>query len=318
MSDLLDAKDENEALRDENERMRAQLIELQTAQQEATIQGGIATYIAGASFPEDFEPVVARIIGRPPSPYQQEITISAGSGDGIVDNAPVVTEEGLVGLVTDVAGSTARITLLTDQSSAVSAVVLESGAAGVRRDTAPAPSSLILDRVEKDQMVAEGNTVITSGWKTEQFESLFPRGISIGIVESVGQQDVDLFKRIQIAPLVDFDSLSMVIVLLEKPNQEQPRAEKRKLREAAGAVVAAVSGIDALKAADPPLLAAIVQVSLAEWIEVAEAHLDAPLADARLGRPPPRPYVRHRLRVPGRADHRHRLLRHPSESPRCS
>ena len=226
MSDLLDAKDENEALRDENERMRAQLIELQTAQQEATIQSGIATYIAGASFPEDFEPVVARIIGRPPSPYQQEITISAGSGDGIVDNAPVVTEEGLVGLVTDVAGSTARITLLTDQSSAVSAVVLESGAAGVVRHGASS-SSLILDRVEKDQMVAEGNTVITSGWKTEQFESLFPRGIPIGIVESVGQQDVDLFKRIQIAPLVDFDSLSMVIVLLEKPNQEQPRAEKR-------------------------------------------------------------------------------------------
>jgi rod shape-determining protein MreC len=227
MSDLLDAKSENEKLREENEQMRARLIEIQTAQEEATLQSGIAAYIAGPSFPDDFEPVVARIIGRPPSPYQQEITISAGSDDGIAANAPVVTEEGLVGLVTDVTDSQARITLLTDQSSAVSGVVLESGAAGVVRHGASS-SSLILDRVEKDQMVTEGNTVITSGWKTERFESLFPRGIPIGIVESVGQQDVDLFKRVQITPLVDFDSLSMVIVLLEKPSQEQSRPAKAR------------------------------------------------------------------------------------------
>jgi cell shape-determining protein MreC len=36
-------------------------------------------------------------------------------------------------------------------------------------------------------------------------------------VKSVGQQDVDLYKRIQIAPLVDFDSLASVVVLSPKP-----------------------------------------------------------------------------------------------------
>jgi rod shape-determining protein MreC len=224
-SDLLDAKSENDALREENERMRAQLIEVQTNAREAAVLSGIADYIAGPTFPEDFDPVVAQIIGRPPNPYQQVITIAAGSGNGIVKNAPVVTEEGLVGLVTDVTSSAARITLLTDQSSAVSAVVLESGAAGVVKHGASS-SSLILDQVDKDEMVAEGNTVITSGWTTERFESLFPRGIAIGVVESVGQQDVDLYKRIQIAPLVDFDSLSTVIVLLEKPGQEQLRSTR--------------------------------------------------------------------------------------------
>jgi rod shape-determining protein MreC len=226
-SDLLDAKDENDELREENKRMRAALIELQTAQREGVIQTQIAEYIAGPSFPADFEPLVARIIGRPPSPYEQVVTISAGSGDGIRENAPVVTDEGLVGRVTDVTDSTARVTLITDQSSSVSAVVLETGAAGVVRHGASS-SSLILDRVEKDELVSESNTVITAGWTTEQFESLFPRGIPIGIVESVGQQDVDLFKRIQIAPLVDFDSLSMVIVLLEK---EQPRQERQQQQQ---------------------------------------------------------------------------------------
>jgi rod shape-determining protein MreC len=224
MSDLLDAKDENEELRRENQEIRRELIEARTAAQEAARQSEIAEYVSGPSFPADFDPVVARIIGRPPTPYQQEVIVSAGTGDGVARNAPVVDEGGnLVGKVTDVTESTARITLITDQSSSVSAVVLETEASGVVRHGA-STSSLILDRVEKDEMVEERNTVITAGWTTERFESLFPRGIPIGVVESVGQQDVDLFKRIQIAPLVDFDSLAAVIVLIER---ERPQPTQR-------------------------------------------------------------------------------------------
>ena len=221
-SDLLDAKDENEKLRSENDELRRELIEARTAVQAFALESQISEYVSGPTFPEDFEPIVATVIGRPPTPYQQEVIVSAGSGDGVERNAPVVSQEGhLVGQVTDLTDSTARITLITDQSSAVSAVVLETEASGVVKHGASA-SSLILDRVEKDETADPGNTVITAGWITERFESLFPRGIPIGIVESVGQQDVDLFKRIQVAPLADFDSLSAVIVLIEKPQPAEP------------------------------------------------------------------------------------------------
>jgi rod shape-determining protein MreC len=241
-SDLLDAKDENEELRRENQDLRREVIEARSAARELELEGTIAAYISGPDFPTDFEPVVARIIGRPPTPYQQEVIVSAGTGDGIRRNAPVVSEEGnLVGKVTDVTDSTARITLITDQSSSVSAVVSETEASGVVRHGA-STSSLILDRVEKDEMVEEGNTVITAGWTTDRFESLFPPGIPIGVVESVGQQDVDLFKRIQIAPLVDFDSLAVVVVLIEKEpvqsrrqNQQQGQRQNRQGQQQGGA-----------------------------------------------------------------------------------
>jgi rod shape-determining protein MreC len=242
MSDLLDAKDDNEELRSENEQLRRELIEARTAARETALESSIAAYISGPTFPDDFEPVVARIVGRPPTPYQQEVIVSAGTSDGIRRNAPVVSEGGnLVGKVTDVTDSSARITLITDQSSSVSAVVLETEASGVVKHGA-STSSLILDRVEKDEMVDEGNTVITAGWTTERFESLFPRGIPIGVVESVGQQDVDLFKRIQIAPLVDFDSLAAVVVLIEKErpqprqqNQQQGQRQNRQGQQGSGA-----------------------------------------------------------------------------------
>jgi len=220
VSDLMDAKDENERLREENEDLRRDLIAQQTAAQELALEGELADYIAGPRFPDDFDYIVARVVARPPTPYQQEIVIAAGLNDGVKKNAPVVTDEGLVGRVTEVTDSSARILLITDQRSVVSAVVLGSEAAGQVRLGA-STSSLVLDRVGKDELVEERNLVITSGWKADRFESLFPRGIPIGRVESVGQQDVDLYKRIQITPLVDFDSLSVVVVLSEKPRPAQ-------------------------------------------------------------------------------------------------
>jgi rod shape-determining protein MreC len=216
LSDLFDAKSENDELEAEVEELRERLIAEQIAARENERLREELDYISGPSFPHDYEPIVARVIGRPLNPYQQEVTIAAGTDAGVRKDAPVVTDEGLVGLVTDVTSNSAEVTLLTDQQSNVSAVVLESNAAGIVGQGTSA-STLILDKVGKDQLVEEGNLVVTAGWRSQRFESLYPPGIPIGKVKSVGQQDVDLFKRIQIAPLVDFDSLAEVIVLREKP-----------------------------------------------------------------------------------------------------
>ena len=124
--------------------------------------------------------------------------------------------------------SAARITLITDQSSSVSAVVLETEASGVVKHGTSSVVAHPRPRRRRTSWSARATPSSRPGWKTEQFESLFPRGIPIGTVESVGQQDVDLFKRIQIAPLVDFDSLAAVIVLIEKP---QPAEQKPQASE---------------------------------------------------------------------------------------
>ena len=224
VSDLLDAKSENDELTAELEEARERLIAEQIAARENERLRELLGYIDGPSFPKDYEPIAARVIGRPPNPYQQEILIAAGTDAGVRKDAPVVTDDGLVGLVTDVTSNSAKVTLLTDQQSAVSSVVLESNATGTVRHGTSA-STLILDRVGKDQLVEEGNLVVTAGWRSQRLESLYPPGIPIGKVKSVGQQDVDLYKRIQIAPLVDFDSLAEVIVLREKP--EARRASTR-------------------------------------------------------------------------------------------
>ena len=222
LSDLFDAKSENDELQAEVEELRERLIAEQIAARENERLREALEYIGGPNFPADFEAITARVVARPPTPYQQEIVIAAGTDAGVRKDAPVVTDDGLVGIVTDVTSNSAEVTLLTDQQSAVSAVVLESNASGTVQHGTSA-STLILDRVGKDQLVEKGNLVVTAGWRAQRYESLYPPGIPIGTVKSVGQQDVDLFKRIQVAPLVDFDSLAEVIVLREKPEARRAR-----------------------------------------------------------------------------------------------
>jgi rod shape-determining protein MreC len=215
-SDLIGAKQENEKLRSQVRELRKVAIEEKTAASDLAQLKETLKYVDGPSFPDGFNGVATRVVGRPPSAYNQEVLIAAGTSAGVRRNDPVVTEDGLVGLVTEVTSNGAKVTLLTDQESSVSAIVLESGAAGIVRHGSSDSSALILDRVGKDALVEDGNLIITAGWRTGRLESLYPRGIPIGTVQSVGQQDVDLYKRIQVAPLVNFDSLSQVIVLVPK------------------------------------------------------------------------------------------------------
>ena len=226
VSDLFDAKSENRDLQREVEDLRNRVIEQETAAQENERLKDLLGYVEGPSFPADYRPVAASVIARPPTPFRQEIVIAAGSDDGVAVNDPVVTELGLVGLVTEVWGGGAKVRLITDQASAVSGVVLGSEAAGVVRQ-GTSQSSLVLDRVGKDALVKERDLVVTAGWQTLRFESLYPRGIPIGTVKSVGQQDVDLYKRIQIAPLVNFDSLASVIVLVPEPAHDASKAKPK-------------------------------------------------------------------------------------------
>ena len=215
-SDLVGAKQENEKLRKQIEALRQRVIQEQTAVSENDRLRDLLSFVDGPSFPAGFTGVSTRVVGRPPSAYNQQVLIAAGSSAGIRRNDPVVTQDGLVGLVTNVTSNGAKVTLLTDQSSAVSAIVLESGSAGLVRHGPSDSSALVLDRVGKDEFVEEGNLVITAGWRSGKLESLYPRGIPVGMVKSVGQQDVDLYKRIQVAPLVNFDALAEVIVLVPK------------------------------------------------------------------------------------------------------
>jgi rod shape-determining protein MreC len=211
---LLDARSEAERLRVENRELLQRAIQSEFALQENDYLRRLLTYLDGARFPGDFDPVAAEVIGRPAGAFTQAIVVAAGSNNGVRVNDPVVTADGLVGLVTRVTPDTARVQLLTDEEAAVSAVDLRTGATGIVRHSRGTRETLVLDRVRKQDLVKVGDEIVTAGWRASGLSSLYPKGIPIGKVTSVGQTDTDLFQQVQIDPLVDFGSLDAVLVLV--------------------------------------------------------------------------------------------------------
>jgi rod shape-determining protein MreC len=211
---LLSARSEAEELRAEVQELRQRAIQSEFALQENVYLRELFDYIDGPRFPDDFDPVAAEVTGRPSGAFTQAIVIAAGAKNRIRVNDPVVNADGLVGVVVRVAPRSARVQLLTDEEAAASAIDLRTGATGIVRHARGTRETLVLDRVLKQDVVRRGNEIVTAGWRAGSLSSLYPKGIPIGRVTSVGQTDTDLYQQVQVDPFVDFGSLDAVLVLV--------------------------------------------------------------------------------------------------------
>lgn len=212
---LSDAKSQNRQLRREVEALRRQLVQDKSALQENVSLKAALRYKGPPSLAK-FERVNASVLTNPLSAIDESITIAAGSDDGVQPGNVVITPQGLVGTVDRAWPNVARVTLLTDGQSAVTAVDLaKPDAVGIVRRGGG--GALVLDRVPKAPAVAVGDTVITAGSVGRgALPSMFPRGVQIGTIASQSNNDVNTFKTIQIEPFVDFASLQSVIVLVPR------------------------------------------------------------------------------------------------------
>ena len=217
---LVHVKSENEKLKAQINELRQKVLLSEAARAQNAQLRRQLKFVDSPLFPSDYTAVNTRIIGWR-NEFDERVVIAAGRNNGIHQETPVVTSYGLVGSVTQVSGSAALVTLLTDESSAVQARDQDSGALGIVRQ-GEGEGSLIVDRVTKDKQVSEGDAIVTAGTRSKQYPSLFPANIPIGYVISVGQSDTAPFKQIQIQPFVDFSSLDSVTALIT--NKKSPQA----------------------------------------------------------------------------------------------
>jgi cell shape-determining protein MreC len=106
------------------------------------------------------------------------------------------------------------VTLLTDPDSAVGARDLTSGVSGLIRHGQG--NTLILDQVPKEQTVNKGDVIVTEGTRDRRLPDLYPYGIGIGTVISVGRSDIASFLTVQVRPYASFGSLDSVAALIKK------------------------------------------------------------------------------------------------------
>jgi rod shape-determining protein MreC len=213
---LTTARSENQKLKKELRQLRQEYATAQSAENENAQLQSLLDYERGPSFPKDFNAVNASVLVHAAPDIEQAITVSAGSKQGVRVNDPVVTSDGLVGRVKGVAPDVARVTLLIDPTSAVAAVDLKTKAYGLVQHGAGGGDQLAFGRVPKDRIVRTGDFVVTAGTQLPALPDIYPKGILIGRVTSVDQNDVDIFKQIQVDPFADFSSLDSVAILVPR------------------------------------------------------------------------------------------------------
>ena len=120
----------------------------------------------------------AAVIARDPAGWWQTLLLGRGSLQGVREGNAVLAPGGLIGLVTSVTPSTARVTLLTDPASRVGVWVGRTRHHGLLTGLGtPRP---VLRFLEKDPGVLAGDLVTTSPAST-----LVPPDLPVGVIQSV-------------------------------------------------------------------------------------------------------------------------------------
>jgi rod shape-determining protein MreC len=202
---LIGVYDENQRLQSEVDQLRMLL----ARQREEVLEAQRLRAMLSLSDTGIGKTVVARVIASDPSRTTHTITIDKGRSHGIGSDSAIITPDGVVGRVIYTSNFFAIVQLIVDSQSAVGVMVNSTRQQGIVVGTAG--GELVLDYIEDDNELRQGDEFITSG-----MDRIYPKGLPVGVITSVGERR-GLFRAVTIQPKVDFSRLEEVVCVLEGP-----------------------------------------------------------------------------------------------------
>jgi len=163
-----------------------------------------------------YETVAASVIARDPSNVLATLVLGSGSSEGVRVGNIVVSDQGLVGRVSEVGANYAKVVLITDPSSTLSALVEGSRATGIVRGEYG--DALVMDWILQTESVSVGDVVVTAGLALGgELRSLYPKGLVVGRVVRLERAQAAAYQRAIISPGVDLRRLENVLVVKTSP-----------------------------------------------------------------------------------------------------
>jgi rod shape-determining protein MreC len=202
---------ENTTLRGDNDRLEQRnrtLDALSTENEELTALLAIRNTL-------DYSTVAARVISREIADVNRVVMIDAGSDDGIEVGDVVVGAGGaLVGRVTELGASAARVTLINDPASTVIGEVVGSRATG--EVVGDLGGTLVMGKIDATQQVSLGEEVVTAGLSLgEAVRSPYPKGLVIGRVIDVTRDPNAVVQTAFVDPAIDLNRLEALLVITD-------------------------------------------------------------------------------------------------------
>lgn len=160
--------------------------------------------------------------------FTERMVIDIGSKQGVESGQPVVVgDRTLIGRTTGkITADTAEVMLVGDPNFAAGVrIVPPEGSQTTGEGSARAPlatgllrdhwqDSIVVEYVDREAQVSEGDFVVTSGMAGER-RLLFPPDLVLGTVSAVGSEDVDQYQRVGVEPAERPEDYSQVRVILD-------------------------------------------------------------------------------------------------------
>ncbi len=221
---LVDVKQDNARLSYDNARLRENVHRLEQAQVEnqdlhRLLQ--LRENIAG-------ETISALVVGKDFNEFFRvtRVVLDRGSRD-VRPNMPVVSPDGVVGVVLHVSGDEADVQLAVDAAFVVDVEDERTKARGFVRGTGETSRhSCNVEQVDSRDLVEVGDLLVTSGKGMR-----FPRGVPVARITKVNKRELGQPQEVEAAPTVDFTRLDSVLILLTPPGERdllEPTAKKDK------------------------------------------------------------------------------------------
>lgn len=212
----------NEELTRRNLEMEQQLVNLQRLYSEKT-KDTTALERAELQKLSQFELIPAKVVSNSVSRPDNLITIDKGLADGVKPDMGVACGNGIVGVVYLASTHYAVVIPALNASSRISCVIRNRGYFGYLTWYGGDPSVAYVEDIPRHAKFYRGDWVETSG-----YSSIFPRGVSVGKIETVYNSRDGLSYRLKIRLSTDFGCLRDVCVI-----NDSKVAERLRLQQAA-------------------------------------------------------------------------------------
>lgn len=210
LRDFLTAPRNLQALIERNSELELQVAEMEaemvTLREEASEVDVLRALLGTAREQPENQYLVAQVIGRDTSPFLRYLILDQGSNSGIQAGMPVVSQNGLVGRISEVTATASKVQLIVDPSSSVNARIQDSQTEGVLVGRSTGDLEMIY--IPQDAVVKPGDIVVTSG-----LGGGFPADILIGSIISVHRRDYEFYQSAVIEPRSDFSTLELLLII---------------------------------------------------------------------------------------------------------
>ena len=153
-----------------------------------------------------FDTISAEIIARNPNDWVGSILINRGHADGIRKNSALCSSKGLLGKVVEVDENNSSAILVTNPNFKTGGVVRGSRIHGIVVGAGKGMVRMLYIPLDAD--VKKGSIVMTS-----ESSRIFPKGISIGEIVSVGKSKTGLYKYAVVKPFANpFDQEEVLCI----------------------------------------------------------------------------------------------------------